>query len=115
MIDFLGVFWWLLVAHALTDYAWQTEVIATYKHPDVQDGVRDKIGPWWWTMGAHALINGGGVAWVTQHWLLGFAETVLHFIVDTLKCLRVIGTKTDQGIHIASKVLWAYLTYVAAY
>jgi len=106
--SFWGVLWWLLAAHALTDYAWQSDFIATYKHPHYDGEKRAQVGPWWWTMGAHALINGAGVAWVCRHWQLGLVETIVHFITDTLKCLGIIGTKTDQAIHLLSKVAYAY-------
>lgn len=111
-------FWWLLVAHAFTDYVWQPEEMGRRKQPHVLGD--PTYGPWWWTMTAHALVNGGGVAVVTQDPLLGMAETVVHFLTDWWKCVAsqhptYIGEDIrriawiDQGIHLASKCLWALL------
>ena len=108
--------WWLLVAHALTDYALQPSEMATHKNPFYR-GKDMAHGPWWWTMGAHALINGGGVALVTGSWILGVAETVVHGLMDTIKCSLCmepqhvrVATWIDQGIHLLSKTLWALCT-----
>ena len=104
----LSLVFYLLAAHALTDYAWQSEFIATYKDPLKTTG-RDKVGPWWWSMAAHGLINGLGVSLVTGSLWLGIAETILHSVTDTLKCVHRINTWTDQSVHLASKVVWAFL------
>ena len=117
-MDFGERLWWLLVAHALTDYVLQPEVMAKQKDPLARRV--EKVGPWWWMMGAHALVNGGGVALVTGQLLLGTAEALLHGGVDTIKCLMCSGgmedvetvrlwTWIDQGVHVASKLLWALL------
>lgn len=107
--SFWGALWWLLAAHALTDYAWQTPTIAKYKHPKYDDEGRTHLGPWWWTMGAHALINGAGVAWVCRSWQLGVVETGVHFVIDTLKCLGVLSARSDQALHLVSKIAYAWI------
>lgn len=113
MILYLQLLFWLAVAHAFTDYAWQTEVIAKYKNPNYLDPEgRKHLGPWWWTMGAHGLINGGGVALVTGLWWLGVAEVVVHTSTDTLKCNGRVGVYGDQAVHALSKLLWAGITCV---
>ncbi len=113
MLDFFRTFWWLMAAHALTDYALQSEFIATYKDPNYWDEKRGKVGPWLWIMSSHALINGGGVALVTGSVVLGVLECVAHFILDTAKCLGVINTHVDQYGHVLTKVAWAFLVTFA--
>ena len=61
---------------------------------------------------AHALINGAGVALVTQNVWFGIAETAVHEITDTLKCHHNIGLATDQGVHLVSKLVWAYASAI---
>ncbi len=98
----------LIVAHALGDFALQSEAMARGKNRHPQPTLSDSGGfpawPYWLT--SHALIHGGAVALVTGVWWLGLAETVLHWLVDYAKCERWIGFHTDQWLHVASKVLW---------
>ena len=98
----------LIAAHALADFAFQSEAMALGKNRHVQPTVADSRGfpgwPYWLT--AHALIHGGAVALVTGVWWLGLAETVPHWLVDYPKCEDWVGFDTHQGGHIASKILW---------
>lgn len=95
----------LIVMHALTDYALQSEHMARLKSP--KEERPDCWGPWWWTMLAHSLINGLGVWMITGHIILLIAETFMHLLTDTAKCQGWIGTKSDQLLHIFHKALWA--------
>ena len=105
MTQFIINLWWLLCAHAVCDYAIQIPFKSPHRN---QDTWPDKIyGPWWWGMIAHSLINGVGVSIATGIWWLGVAESVVHFIADTSKCLGRINTEQDQITHLISKVVWA--------
>lgn len=100
---------YLLALHALTDYVWQPELMANRKSPTFPQYGHDPYGPWWWWMTAHSLINGLGVAMVCG-WELGLAETVVHGLTDYVKCRGWATTLQDQGVHLGSKLLWAWLT-----
>ena len=108
-MEFLSNLFWLLVAHAVADYAFQSDFIAKHKNPNGSDYDKAKYGPWWWTMLAHSLINGGLVALVlpSRFFLLGVLETIFHFTSDTQKCRGYMTTGEDQTLHIACKVAWA--------
>jgi hypothetical protein len=41
--------------------------------------------------------------------LLGLAEWVVHAVIDIAKCRKRFGLKTDQTLHLLSKLLWAGL------
>jgi len=98
-------FWWLLVAHAVTDLLLQNERMALLKSR-LQNPLK---GDWVCWMAAHALINGAGVVLITGVWWLGLAETVWHGLTDTLKTEKKIGLLVDQTSHLVSKVFWAIL------
>jgi len=115
LTDYLYYLFWLIVFHAVCDYALQSRELGRLKDPTWDIEERDKFGPWWWSMLAHSLINGGGAAYATSMWIVGVGETIIHFITDTLKCVGIIGTKTDQVIHILSKVLWAFIAWRRIY
>lgn len=105
MQAFLGLLALLVVAHALADYPLQGDFLARAKNRTAPlPGV-----PWWQALAAHSAIHGGMVVAVTGSLTLGVAEAVIHFITDDLKCRGKIGFNTDQGIHIACKVVWACL------
>ena len=103
MLERLG---WLLMLHALCDYALQPDWMAQHKSP--LDPPPARFGTWWWVLTAHALIQGLGVAMVCSL-TLGYAEAVVHGLTDYAKCRGWIGPKLDQSIHLGSKVLWAVL------
>lgn len=102
--------YWLLVGHALVDYALQSTWMAEHKNPKPYPyPAHDpkKYGPWWWTMLAHSAINGSFVSLLTGNIAYGIVETVLHFLLDWAKCLGKINAVEDQAGHILSKVLIA--------
>ena len=101
---------YLVAAHALTDYALQSDFMSNRKRPSMSRHTQqDEYGPWWWWMGAHSLINGLGVAVVLSNWQLGIAETVVHGLLDIAKCHGKLTTKQDQALHLLSKFLWVCL------
>ena len=107
MMSWMWMFFALLMAHALTDYAWQPEFMAQWKHPDAF--IPPSAGHWTWWMAAHSLVNGAGVAVVTGSLALGLGETAYHAFLDYGKCVEWWDTSTDQECHLVSKVLWAWL------
>ena len=104
----LETFFYLLAAHALTDYALQPEWMAKHKSP--RHPPPKPVGQWWWIMTAHSLINGVGVALILDVWWLGVAETVVHFVIDHAKCLKRLTANGDQVLHLLSKVTWLLMT-----
>lgn len=109
-MTFVPMLFWLLVAHALTDYVWQPErMVITKGTFGNSAGCRAEYGPWWWWMGAHGMINAGGVAMVTGSVGLGLAEGLVHIAADTAKCTKRLTANQDQVIHLLSKLLWAGL------
>ena len=72
----------LLTAHALADFPLQTPFLAEGKS---RHSALGKIY-WPYALSAHALIHGGFVGALTGSAVLGFAEAVIHWITDWLKC-----------------------------
>lgn len=108
-LEFLRLLFYLLAAHALTDYVWQSEMMANRKRPQFMLYPGDSYGPWWWWMLAHGLINGLGVSLVTLSTTLGVLETGVHMSLDYAKAKGYLSTEQDQLGHLMSKVLWAWL------
>ena len=102
----LETLFYLFTAHAVTDYALQSDFMASRKRPSKSRHLSDEYGPWWWWMTAHSLINGLGVAIVLSSWYLGVAEAIVHGLADTYKCQGKITTYQDQALHLLSKVVW---------
>ena len=96
---------YLLVWHAIADYPLQGDFLAKAKNRMAAiPGV-----PWQQALGAHALIHAGGVAVITGSLWLGLAEFIAHALIDDAKCRGRIGFNTDQGMHVACKLLWVAL------
>ena len=110
MTQWLTTFWLLLIAHAFTDYVWQPEEMGWRKNPTASPPEIAKYGPWWWHMSAHSLVNAGGIFFVTGNPLCSLGEFFLHFAIDYAKCRRWVSTNVDQGVHLVSKGVWAWLS-----
>lgn len=103
---------WLLVGHAIADYALQSDFMAKMKNPNFD--YRSSCPPgqkpqafWPFVLTSHALIHGGAVAMITNSVYFGLAETVMHWVIDYCKCTNRIGLYTDQALHVGCKVVWA--------
>lgn len=98
----------LIAAHALCDYALQTEWMSEAKNHRHHMG----RGVWPMVLASHALIHGGAVALLTGSALLGVAETLAHAAIDYAKCEQKIDFKTDQALHLTCKLTW-FLAWLA--
>lgn len=105
MSEFFTILWWLLMAHAFTDYIWQSPEMGKYKQPD--SNPPSNYGPWYWHMIAHGLINAAGVNFVTGSVWLGVGEFLVHISLDYSKCRGWCSAWDDQIGHLLSKVAWA--------
>lgn len=104
LVDGLNLFALLAMGHFLADFGLQNDRMAVEKCPG-----RDVTLPWQWWLAAHAAIHGFLVALLTGVPLLGVAEWILHAGIDVGKCRKRYGLKTDQLLHLLSKLLWAGL------
>ncbi len=94
--------WWMIVGHAVCDYPLQGDFLARGKNRYCPlPGV-----PAWICLLAHAVIHGGAVALVTGSVLCGALETLIHILIDDLKCRGLFGFTIDQAMHIACKLVW---------
>ena len=105
-MEILTRFWWLLCAHALTDYVLQPEWMGRHKGAFLELP-HHSYGPWWWSMAAHSLVNAAGVLYVTQRLWPSVGEFVVHFLLDTLKQQGKISATEDQTGHLLSKLIWS--------
>lgn len=105
----VAVFFWMLVGHALGDFALQSDWMVRSKSPRKRVRAtserRDLI--WIHVLTAHALIHGGAVALATGMVWLGILETMAHWLIDYGKSNRMYGFHVDQFLHLGCKVIWA--------
>lgn len=101
--EFMQNLFLMLSAHAIADYALQSDTMIRRKDPN--ENIFDEHGPWWWHMSAHAMINGGLIAYITHVWWLGALEAIAHWLIDTAKCFGVINVNTDQVLHLLCKAI----------
>lgn len=112
MSDPLALLWWLLVAHAVADFALQNSDMAKGKNRNrpidpatIPPGqTAQRVWPYFLT--SHAVIHGGAVSLATGVWWLGVCEAVAHWWIDFGKCDGVYGIHVDQALHIACKLVW---------
>lgn len=102
---------WLVVGHALADFALQSDALARNKNRHIERPSRS-MPPWPYWLVAHALIHGGAVAWVTGSIFLGLVEVLLHALIDFAKCEGYSGPHEDQAAHVICKI--GYAAFVAS-
>lgn len=92
----------LAFGHFLCDFPLQTDKIAQGKCPG-----SDVVGvPWGYWMASHCGTHALAVSLITGMPWLGAAEFGAHFLIDLLKCRKCFNLASDQGLHLACKVIW---------
>ena len=107
----MALFFQFLVGHALGDYVFQRDIMATSKsrHAEIYKTAGKGFPGWYYWMGSHALVHGGAVFIISGSWILGVVETILHFIIDFSKCEHWISLHVDQVLHILCKAVYVYV------
>ena len=92
----------LLIAHALCDFALQSDWMVEGK----ERGIKDVFPSCHWSivLTAHALICGGGVWWATGVMWLGIIEVVAHWLIDFAKCENWTNPTDDQAAHLGCRI-----------
>jgi hypothetical protein len=103
----ITTFFYLLIGHAVADYALQSPWMAKAKNrhsgpPESYDpAMHGKIQPIWpMVMAAHALIHAGAVVVITGDPFLGVWQFLAHYMIDTLKCDKMFNVWVDQSLHV---------------
>lgn len=110
MSSIIELFFWLLVGHAVADFALQSPYMAAAKSKVSPEGV----GIWSWVLFMHGLIHGGMVAYATGYVWLGILEVIAHMLIDHAKVTGRFGSgrrsfMADQYLHIMCKLVWAFV------
>lgn len=95
----------LLAAHALCDFALQPDAMGRGKSRRRQreSPPPADFPPWYYWLASHSLVHGGAVYIVTGMWWLGAIESLLHAMLDHLKCEGRISFHLDQICHLLCK------------
>ena len=111
MTKYFIMFLKLIMAHALADFSLQTAAMGTFKNRYYHFTEDMKHVPTWqYWMTAHALINVLLVWVVTGVCWLGLVETILHWLIDYIKCENLISAHKDQLLHLFTKI--GYLFFI---
>jgi hypothetical protein len=102
----------LVIGHSIADYPLQGDFLAIHKNRHVKHPAHSRDFPptlWIHCLLAHSLIHAGFVWIITGNVLFALMETVLHFIIDAVKCERLTSYHTDQFLHFGCKMLYVAL------
>ncbi|QIG70802.1 DUF3307 domain-containing protein [Rhizobium phage RHph_I1_18] len=95
----------LMIGHAIADYPGQGDFMARGKNcKEPIPGV-----PWYTVLFNHSLIHAGFVWVITTSPILALCELTAHFAIDYGKCRFKLSFNLDQMLHLACKVLWAFI------
>jgi len=100
-----------LVGHALCDFVLQSEAMGALKsrRKNLPAEHGPEFPPWYLWLSAHSLTHGGAVYLITGSWCLGAVESIMHAVIDHLKCEGRTSILQDQGLHIACKLVYVLL------
>ena len=102
----LGLIVVMIFTHFLCDYPLQTHKITIGKCPGSEvAGV-----PWRYWMAGHCVTHALAAALITGMPLLGAAEFITYFLIDTLRRKKKINPDIDQALRLACKVIWGICT-----
>ena len=104
-----NLFVMLALGHFVADFALQSDRMANEKCPN-SDGVL----PWQWWLGSHGAIHGFMVALLSGQAWLGLLEWIVHVAIDRGKCGHAYGLRSDQALHVGSKLIWTLLCVLVA-
>ena len=109
----IALFFQFLVGHALGDYVFQRDIMATSKsrHAKIHETASSGFPGWYYWLSSHALVHGGLVFLISGSWVLGVIETLLHFVIDFSKCEHWISLNVDQLLHILCKIAYIFVIY----
>lgn len=104
----------LLFAHAIADFAFQSDSMAKGKNrhsfnPTIVPTGQKPCNCWFWWMSAHALVNGCLYYFFTGNLLIGVIETVAHFFIDIVKCENKTNPHIDQFLHLIMIVVYSIM------
>ena len=91
--------------HALVDFPLQGDYIAKQKARNQADN----RSVWIVALSAHCVIHAGGVWLVSGSLAFGFAELILHALIDIGKGEEKFGLVADQLLHVGCKLAYALL------
>lgn len=118
-MEILSLFFLLIIAHSVCDYALQSDTMAKGKNRNreldlskIPPGQKPLKHVWVYWLTSHSLIHSGGVYLVTGSIYLAIGEFVLHWLIDFLKCENITTIDIDQGLHIACKILWIVILFL---
>lgn len=100
----LALFAAFVVVHALADFPLQGEYLATQKTRATASSGSD----WIIALAAHCVIQAGGVWLVSGSLAYAAVELVLHAVIDLGKGEGKYGIATDQALHLACKLGYAF-------
>lgn len=108
---YLTVLILLLMAHAVTDLALQSEAMAKGKNrnrkPENVPPGQKPTPVWGYWMAAHVLTNAAGVYVVTHSIGLATLEAIAHAAIDLMKCENITNPHEDQALHLMTKMVEA--------
>lgn len=115
----IKLFFLLLCAHAIGDFALQTDTMARSKNrhatpPKTYDPlIHGKLqATWFYYLSTHALCNGFMVYFVTNNFCIGMLETLSHWLIDFAKGENLHkNIHLDQFLHLVTKIIWLILIY----
>ncbi len=100
--DPVGLFFALLVVHALADFPLQGSYLARQKVRASADGTVE----WVVALIAHSLIHAGAVWLITGSRVLAVTEFILHALIDSGAGKKRLSMWADQSLHVVCKLIY---------
>ena len=111
-MDVLSILLLLLAGHFVGDFVLQTSPMSSGKNRNnSRERFDDSFPQWYYWLSAHASTHGLIVYLVTGSIIFLMCEFLSHWLIDFMKCDKLISLHQDQLLHLLTKLAFAAVIY----
>ncbi len=102
----------MLAGHLVGDFVLQPAPMSSGKNRNKsREQFDDGFPQWYYWLSAHASAHGLIVYFITGSILFLVLEFLSHWMIDFIKCDKLINLHQDQALHILTKVAFALVVF----
>lgn len=111
-MEVISILLLMLAGHFVGDFVLQPGPMSSGKNKNkTREQFDDGFPPWYYWLSAHASTHALIVYFFTGSILLLIAEFISHWLIDFVKCDKIINLHQDQALHILSKLAYVLFIY----
>ncbi len=111
-MEVLSILLLLLAGHFVGDFVLQPSPMSSGKNRNnSRERFDDGFPQWYYWLSAHASMHGLIVYLITDSIIFMLLELISHWVIDLIKCDKLINLHQDQALHILSKIVYVLIIF----